>query len=78
MRDKLIPEEKIMAIQEQLSGIIVEQLLRVRNSTCSTPTCMLTYVLGIKSAFDMGLFDALVYRHIRPGVVQGFCLDGLK
>ena len=27
MRDKLIPEEKIMAIQEQLSGFIVEQIL---------------------------------------------------
>ena len=27
MRDKLIPEEKIMAIQEQLSGFIVEQVL---------------------------------------------------
>ena len=27
MRDKLIPEEKIMAIQEQLSGFIVEQFL---------------------------------------------------
>ena len=26
MRDKLIPEEKIMAIQEQLSGFIVEQV----------------------------------------------------
>ena len=27
MRDKLKPEEKIMAIQEQLSGFIVEQVL---------------------------------------------------
>ena len=27
MHDKLIPEEKIMAIQEQLSGFIVEQVL---------------------------------------------------
>ena len=27
MRDKLIPEEKLMAIQEQLSGFIVEQVL---------------------------------------------------
>ena len=27
MRDKLIPEEKIMAIQEQLSGFIVKQVL---------------------------------------------------
>ena len=27
MRDKLIPEEKIMAIHEQLSGFIVEQVL---------------------------------------------------
>ena len=27
MHDKLISEEKIMAIQEQLSGIIVEQIL---------------------------------------------------
>ena len=27
MRDKLIPEEKIMAIQKQLSGFIVEQVL---------------------------------------------------
>src|SRR6185312_8538783 len=27
MRDKFIPEEKIMAIQEQLSGFIVEQVL---------------------------------------------------
>jgi len=27
MRNKLIPEEKIMAIQEQLSGFIVEQFL---------------------------------------------------
>ena len=27
MRDKLIPEEKIMAIQEQLSRFIVEQVL---------------------------------------------------
>ena len=27
MCDKLIPEEKIMAIQEQLSGFIVEQVL---------------------------------------------------
>ena len=27
MRDKLIPEEKIMAIQEQLFGFIVEQIL---------------------------------------------------
>ena len=27
MRDTLIPEEKIMAIQEQLSGFIVEQVL---------------------------------------------------
>ena len=27
MSDKLIPEEKIMAIQEQLSGFIVEQIL---------------------------------------------------
>ena len=27
MRDKLTPEEKIMAIQEQLSGFIVEQVL---------------------------------------------------
>ena len=26
MRDKLIPEEKIMAIQEQLSGFIVEHV----------------------------------------------------
>ena len=27
MSDKLIPEEKIMAIQEQFSGFIVEQVL---------------------------------------------------
>ena len=27
MRDKLIPEEKIMVIQEQLSRFIVEQVL---------------------------------------------------
>ena len=27
MRDKLIPEEKVMAIQEQFSGFIVEQIL---------------------------------------------------
>ena len=27
MRDKLIPEEKIMAIKEQLSGFIVKQVL---------------------------------------------------
>ena len=27
MRDKLIPEEKIMVIQEQLSGFIIEQVL---------------------------------------------------
>ena len=27
MRDKLIPEKKIMAIQEQLSGFIVQQVL---------------------------------------------------
>ena len=27
MRDKLIPKKKIMAIQEQLSGFIVEQVL---------------------------------------------------
>ena len=27
MRDKLIPEEKVTAIQEQLSGFIVEQVL---------------------------------------------------
>ena len=27
MREKLIPEEKIMAIQEQLSGFIIEQVL---------------------------------------------------
>ena len=27
MRDKLIPEEKIMTIQEQISGFIVEQVL---------------------------------------------------
>ena len=27
MRDKLIPEEKIMAIQEQLSRFIIEQVL---------------------------------------------------
>ena len=27
MRDKLIPEEKIMPIQEQFSGFIVEQVL---------------------------------------------------
>ena len=27
MRDKLIPEEKIMTIQEQLFGFIVEQVL---------------------------------------------------
>ena len=27
MRDKLIPEEKIMAIQEQLSGFIVEEVI---------------------------------------------------
>ena len=27
MRDKLIPDEKITAIQEQLSGFIVEQIL---------------------------------------------------
>ena len=27
MRDKLIPEKKIMAIQEQFSGFIVEQVL---------------------------------------------------
>ena len=27
MCDKLIPEEKIMTIQEQLSGFIVEQVL---------------------------------------------------
>ena len=27
MRDKLIPDEKIMAIQEQLSGFIIEQIL---------------------------------------------------
>ena len=27
MRDKLIPEEKIMAIQEQFSGFIVGQVL---------------------------------------------------
>jgi len=27
MHDQLIPEEKIMAIQEQLSGFIVEQVL---------------------------------------------------
>ena len=27
MCDKLIPEEKIMAIQEQLSGFIVEEVL---------------------------------------------------
>ena len=27
MRDKILPEEKIMVIQEQLSGFIVEQVL---------------------------------------------------
>ena len=27
MRDKLVPKEKIMAIQEQLSGFIVEQVI---------------------------------------------------
>ena len=27
MRDKLIPEEKIITIQEQLSGFIVQQVL---------------------------------------------------
>ena len=27
MRDQLIPEEKIMEIQEQLSGFIVEQVI---------------------------------------------------
>ena len=27
MRDKLIPKEKIMAIQEQFSGFIIEQVL---------------------------------------------------
>ena len=27
MRDKLIPEEKIMPIQEQFSGFIVEQVI---------------------------------------------------
>ena len=32
MRDKLIPEEKIMAIQEQLSGFIVERLWRFKNN----------------------------------------------
>ena len=31
MRDKLIPEEKIMAIQEQLSGFIVEQVLDLKD-----------------------------------------------
>ena len=34
MRDKLIPEEKIMAIQEQLSEFIVEQVpIQKANST---------------------------------------------
>ena len=31
MRDKLIPEEKIMAIQEQLSGFIIEQILNPKD-----------------------------------------------
>ena len=31
MRDKLIPEEKIMAIQEQLSGFIVEQVVDLKD-----------------------------------------------
>ena len=31
MRDKLIPEEKIMAIQEQLSGFIVEQVIDLKD-----------------------------------------------
>ena len=30
MRDKLIPEEKIMTIQEQLSGFIVEQVIDLK------------------------------------------------
>ena len=30
MHDKLIPEEKIMAIQEQFSGFIVEQVLDLK------------------------------------------------
>ena len=30
MRDKLIPEEKIMAIQEQLPGFIVEQVIDLK------------------------------------------------
>ena len=34
MRDKLIPDEKIMVIQKQLSGFIVEQVLDQKaNST---------------------------------------------
>jgi len=31
MRDKFIPEEKIMAIQEQFSGFIVEQVLNPKD-----------------------------------------------
>ena len=34
MRDKLIPEEKIMAIQEQLSGFIVEQVIDPKDEFC--------------------------------------------
>ena len=34
MRDKLIPEEKIMVIQEQLSGFIVEQFLDPKGEFC--------------------------------------------
>ena len=42
MRDQLITEEKIMAIQEQLSGFIVEQVLDPKANSTMMDTLTLT------------------------------------
>ena len=48
MRDKLIPEEKIMAIQEQLSGFIVEQVLNPKGEF---------YYDGLSNIYNRSKYD---------------------
>ena len=60
MRDKLIPEEKIMAIQEQLSGFIIEQVLDPKDEF---------YYDGISNIDNRSKYDNIhVYMLLRTNI----------
>ena len=64
MRDKLIPEEKIMAIQEQLSGFIVEQVLDPKGEFYYVIKNEYTYVIKNEYTYaNMMEYVCIIYKH---------------